>query len=88
MDLEQDSKADLIGGPLAYQRRPGGVLETVPADRQQRRRGSHWPVDGLTMIGQVRLESLQRCVEDGAAGGTYPATWIETGVWRGGASVS
>jgi hypothetical protein len=48
--------------------------------------GGDWPFSGLTMVGLVRLDDLQRCVEsivaDGVAGDL-----IEAGAWRGGASI-
>ena len=38
------------------------------------------------MIGLRRLENLQFCVEDAIAAGV-PGDLIETGVWRGGATI-
>jgi hypothetical protein len=48
--------------------------------------GMDWPLDGLTMVGLARLNDLQRCVESVVADGV-PGNLIETGVWRGGASI-
>jgi len=48
--------------------------------------GVDWPLHGVTMVGLERLDDLQACVEsvvrDGVAGDL-----IETGTWRGGASI-
>jgi O-methyltransferase len=51
-----------------------------------RERGTRWPVRAHTMIGLRRLENLQFCgetvIRDGIDG-----DFIETGAWRGGASI-
>src|SRR5262249_38955884 len=39
-----------------------------------------------TMIGLKRLDNLQWCIEDALARGV-PGDLIETGVWRGGATI-
>jgi O-methyltransferase len=48
--------------------------------------GLYWPADGLTMIGQKRLDNVHQClkavVEDGIEGDV-----IEAGVWRGGTAI-
>jgi O-methyltransferase len=54
-----------------------------PAVRQN---GRDWPSRGCTMIGLERLNNLQQCVEDVLAKG-IPGDFIETGVWRGGATI-
>lgn len=51
-----------------------------------REHGMDWPADAETMVGMLRLESLQRCVVDVLEQGV-PGDLIETGVWRGGASI-
>lgn len=51
-----------------------------------RREGRDWPVLAHTMIGLGRLENLQFCLEDVLAKGV-PGDLIETGVWRGGATI-
>jgi O-methyltransferase len=61
-------------------RAPGGV------DPEVRREGRDWPPTADTMIGLVRLRSLRDCVETVVRDGV-PGDLIETGVWRGGASI-
>lgn len=54
-----------------------------PALREQ---GGDWPEMAQTMIGLKRLDNLQFCIEDVLANGV-PGDLIETGVWRGGATI-
>lgn len=51
-----------------------------------RREGRDWPALAHTMIGLKRMENLQFCVEDVIKKGV-PGDVIETGVWRGGATI-
>ena len=44
------------------------------------------PLSGETMVGRPRLDNLQDCIEQVVAEGV-PGDLIETGVWRGGASI-
>jgi hypothetical protein len=60
--------------PLAH----GGVESRVE--------GRDWPAEGFTMVGLKRLDNLQHCVEEVLAG-DVPGDFVETGVWRGGASI-
>src|SRR3954452_8058117 len=79
--------AGLAGSdPHAVVRAPDGDLAVEPVDPQKRRRGADWPAEGVTMIGLERLDSLQRCVEP-VLRERVPGDLIETGVWRGGASI-
>jgi len=48
--------------------------------------GLDWPFSGLTMVGLKRLDELQACLEAVVAGGVEGDV-IETGTWRGGASI-
>ena len=48
--------------------------------------GRHWPEIADTMISRIRLEDLQCCVEQ-ILRDDIPGDFIETGVWRGGASI-
>lgn len=58
--------------------------ETFEAD--QRASGHDWPPTAHTMIGLRRLDQVQRCVDD-VIHSQVPGDLIETGVWRGGASI-
>jgi len=62
------------------------ALMSADRDRSGRVDGSEWLPKAHTMIGVRRLDNLQDCIEDvlerGVAGDL-----IETGVWRGGASI-
>lgn len=48
--------------------------------------GRVWPSAAHTMIGLKRLDNIQSCVESVLADGV-PGDLIETGVWRGGATI-
>lgn len=54
--------------------------------RSDRAEGRDWPVQAETMIGLRRLDNLQFCVTDVLQRGV-PGDLIETGVWRGGATI-
>jgi O-methyltransferase len=53
---------------------------------EDRRDGLYWPSCADTMMGFVRLEHLQHCVETTLREG-IPGDLIETGVWRGGGCI-
>ena len=57
-----------------------------PFDLQQRIDGKDWPAVGYTMVGLKRLDNLQECTERILAE-AVPGDLVETGVWRGGASM-
>jgi O-methyltransferase len=54
--------------------------------RELRTIGQDWPPRAHTMIGLKRLDHLQTCVETVLSEG-IPGDFLETGVWRGGASI-
>ena len=54
--------------------------------QQLRLEGRDWPMLAHTMIGLKRMENLQFCLEDVIKKGV-PGDVIETGVWRGGATI-
>ena len=58
----------------------------VPVDTSSREEGRIWPEFAHTMIGLKRLDNLKRCAETVLRDG-IPGDFIETGVWRGGASI-
>lgn len=45
--------------------------------------GKDWPRDAHSMVGKLRLNNLQYCVEQ-VITNDVPGDFIETGVWRGG----
>jgi O-methyltransferase len=57
-----------------------------PVDPEARDLGLDYTTDADTMIGTRRLDNLQACVVDLLQRGV-PGDLIETGVWRGGASI-
>jgi hypothetical protein len=63
-----------------YQREPKPFEDLV------REEGRDWPLNAHTMVGLKRLDNLQFCVEDVIAN-RVPGDLIETGVWRGGATI-
>ena len=62
------------------------LLRAVEDPEGQREEGRDWPLFGQTMVGLKRLDNLQFCVED-VIGRGVPGDLIETGVWRGGATI-
>ncbi|OLE21256.1 MAG: macrocin O-methyltransferase, partial [Catenulispora sp. 13_1_20CM_3_70_7] len=52
----------------------------------RRASGRDWPVYGETMIGLHRLDNLHQCIRD-VLQRQVPGDLIETGVWRGGATI-
>jgi O-methyltransferase len=58
----------------------------VPFDSAKREVGVDWPAQAETMVGLRRLENLEALVVDVVRQGV-PGDLVETGVWRGGASI-
>ena len=69
---------------------PAGTILATPCrfDKQKRQIGQDWPVPMLahTMIGMKRLDNLQMCIEQ-VISNEVPGDLIETGVWKGGATI-
>ena len=68
--------------------RPRG-LELVhhsSTDLALRERGGDWPLEAETMIGLKRLDNLEHCIVRVLRDGV-PGDLVETGVWRGGATI-
>ena len=55
-------------------------------DPERRDEGLDWPSTALTMVGRQRLHNLRDLLERTLRGGV-PGDFVETGVWRGGASI-
>lgn len=55
-------------------------------DPEARENGRDWPSEGETMVGLKRLDNLEFCIQDVVEKGV-PGDLIETGVWRGGATI-
>jgi hypothetical protein len=62
------------------------LREEVPFDGRVRETGRDFPLVAHTMIGLARLDNLQACIEQAIAE-QVPGDLIETGVWRGGATI-
>lgn len=62
------------------------VVASAPVDPAVRAVGVDWPVDAETMVGVARLDNLAWCIGRVLADGV-PGDLIETGVWRGGATI-
>jgi hypothetical protein len=60
--------------------------EAEVGDAAARAEGRVWPAQAHTMIGARRLENLESCVRD-VLENKVPGDLIETGVWRGGATI-
>jgi O-methyltransferase len=58
----------------------------VYVDPNQREVGRDWPTEAETMIGMRRLDNLQWCITQ-TIRNSVPGDLIETGVWRGGATI-
>lgn len=55
-------------------------------NQTRRENGLDWPQVAHTMIGMKRLNNLQYCAEE-VLKNNIPGDFIETGVWRGGATI-
>jgi O-methyltransferase len=88
LDLLKRSLTDLLGAKtLEAVAQPNGTVKAMPlTDLGKRETGADWPMNGTTMVGLRRLDHLQRCIESIVAEGV-DGDLIETGVWRGGASI-
>jgi hypothetical protein len=64
----------------------GRPSPVAPHDHQRRVIGQDWPTHAPTMIGEARLDNIRFCIEQALAD-QVPGDVIETGVWRGGATI-
>lgn len=62
------------------------LVEQGEFDAGRREQGRDWPADAETMIGMARLTNLRYCIEN-VIHDSVPGDLIETGVWRGGATI-
>lgn len=62
------------------------MVESGEFDANRREIGKDWPVDAETMIGMQRMANIRECVESVIAD-DVPGDLIETGAWRGGATI-
>ncbi|MDQ3484920.1 MAG: TylF/MycF family methyltransferase [Actinomycetota bacterium] len=62
------------------------MVEAAEFDAARREEGHDWPADAETMIGMKRMANIRSCVESVIAEGV-PGDLIETGAWRGGATI-
>jgi hypothetical protein len=83
-----DDDFDLMKGTKTLDAASGKYVVADPqkASESQKYYGGIWPSRAHTMIGIPRLDNLRYCVETVLAEGV-PGDFIETGVWRGGASI-
>ena len=83
------SARTVLGRPSSHKVWPplrdaqGNLLTLIAQDRME---GRIWPVIAHTMIGLKRLDNLEFCIEQ-VITNEVPGDLIETGVWRGGATI-
>jgi hypothetical protein len=80
----QRTAIKLLGGILL--KRNIMLMRKYKFDPKAREEGLDWPPLADTMIGIKRLDNIQFCLEK-VIGDHVPGDCIETGVWRGGASI-
>ena len=62
------------------------IVEIKKFDKLKRINGEDWPADAESMIGLKRMNNIQYCISQ-VIRDNIPGDLIETGVWRGGASI-
>src|ERR1700675_1811291 len=79
---------DLLKGEAAVDPATGRhiAVKPAPVSPENKYYGSIWPSRAHNMIGIPRLNNIQYCVEHVLTHGV-PGDLIETGVWRGGATI-
>jgi len=78
LELLKKCLLNTIYGPCNQHGRPASPTEVE--------RGRYWPQKPHTMIGEKRLTNIQECFENVIKDG-IEGDLIETGVWRGGATI-
>lgn len=69
-----------------YMDNTAGFGQPTEFDPQLRANGMDWPSQAHTMIGMKRLDNIEMCAES-IINENVPGDFVETGVWRGGASI-
>ena len=62
------------------------ICKLIFVSENDRREGLDWPARAKTMIGLKRLNNLEHCIRE-IVKNQVPGDLIETGVWRGGATI-
>jgi len=62
------------------------ICREVKSSREQRWNGLDWPSNADSMIGMKRMNNIEFCVKE-VIRNQVPGDLIETGVWRGGATI-
>ncbi|MDJ0341173.1 TylF/MycF/NovP-related O-methyltransferase [Streptomyces sp. H10-C2] len=62
------------------------LVRRCPFDAEARSQGRDYPAEAETMVGLSRLDNLEQCITD-VLDRDVAGDLIETGVWRGGASI-
>lgn len=62
------------------------ICRKIKADKDARMNGADWPAYAETMVGIKRLENLEFCIQQ-VVKENIEGDLIETGVWRGGATI-
>jgi len=83
-----DDDLDLSRGKFVLDPESGKYFSDEPpqAEASLKFQGGIWPSRAHTMIGMPRLNNIQYCVEEVLRAGVR-GDFIETGVWRGGATI-
>jgi O-methyltransferase len=76
----------ILYAPVSRILQARGLRLATRVSLEQRVDGRDWPTAAETMIGLRRLENIQFCVTD-VLRNEIPGDLIETGVWRGGATI-
>lgn len=87
-DSIYDDGLDLLQGKFVMDQQTGKLYsrDAPRAASERKRLGLTWPSRAHTMIGMPRLDNLQTCIET-IINDRISGDLIETGVWRGGASI-
>ena len=67
-------------------RRKFAICRVIDFNLEYRISGLDWPSNADTMIGLKRLENIEFCIKE-VIRNNIPGDFIETGVWRGGATI-